>query len=906
MEEQINLNNLHLDLLIAPQIQEDALFLEEATKRAKFVMKDLDLSKTSLVKEELEALTKDSAETKMPRDEYLKRAWASIQQKRQKEEGNNRAGSVSLYELQRYNDPNIKFTPNADMEEIYAAAHPATFSRAVAKAYETGKATLFYGLNNTIQNIKRLGSGELPSLFGNEEAKGMADAFLKAETENPLYYSKDDGAVKRFALDTVAASGSVVSSIVDGLASSALVTLAGSAVGSPEIGLAGLASKVKNAYQFKKAIKGMRTASEQLTRARKIKGLSDLGRTALTTHLTITGEASLQAELNKRDFLEKALEEYKTKNGVQASGKDLEDIHAAASQVENSTYGLNMVLVGASTLMQFPALMKGKVTNTFSAGSLFKIVDGKAVAKSIKSIVAKDFFVSGLSEGGEEYFQSVVDSSTQSYFKKKLNKENRNYLEEFLKSTFQPEEGAFREFLIGAVLGGGTSLIKNIPASLKAKEQRSLLLEGFNLNTEKVVEYLRTEIDTNKKLQSTDDPKEIDNIIDEKISNIAKVSYEMGTDENRRAYLEDLKKLSIENLQEELGIEVTEAERDTLIDNMLEQFDFTIQTMRDVNTVFRVNPLEEKWLNRAYKKLMNNTTGTKMGLSNQLFSTFKNIYVDAILKNKSLGTRLTELQDEISLHTTIDGTDLIVSIPNLFSTILSDPSNLQKSIDSFITQLQESATLPSTIKGGKVLFDASTKKLIEKLEKLDSTNIYTKLATILQHYKVSEDSAEKIKEYISTYNSKKLFENEIEGFNTPSEQRKIFNEIQQYLEYVVNTLEEDEAKIKEKEDLKAAKATGQPTAKATTKAQTTPTKPAAAKTATAKTPPKKGDTAKSTKAVETQVNKVRNAKTNNKMATQNKEKVESLDANSIAEATTAGRTGSSATFLNAFKNKVEC
>lgn len=50
MEERINLNDLEIEWLVQPTLQEDALFLDDAIKQANPVMQNLDLSRTSLIK----------------------------------------------------------------------------------------------------------------------------------------------------------------------------------------------------------------------------------------------------------------------------------------------------------------------------------------------------------------------------------------------------------------------------------------------------------------------------------------------------------------------------------------------------------------------------------------------------------------------------------------------------------------------------------------------------------------------------------------------------------------------------------------------------------------------------------------------------------------------------------------
>lgn len=815
MEERIDLNELSLQLLLDPAKIDPTHGLIDnvmkANKDAFSRMKILDLSKTVLTKNNLEK----AINPELTDDQKLDLAVLAVERERTEElRKSNRLpiGEVSTYELQRYNDPNILYNPNVDMEEVYAAAHPASLGKAVQKAYHTGKSTLLYGLENTINNIKRIASLEMPSLFGNEEAKGMANAFLNAEMDYPMYYSKEDGELKKLALDLVAASGSMISSVIDGLASSALISLVGSAVGAPELGLVGLASKIKTAANFKKAIKGMNQAANTLATARQMKGLSQMGRTGLTTFLSITGEAALQAELNKRDFLDKSIQDFRTKNGRLPSDKEITEIKNVASQVENSTYGQNLILVGASTLLQLPALMKGKVTNSFNPNSLFKVVNGKATPRSLKKLVGKEFATDFFSEAGEEYFQSVIDSATQEYFKKKLDGDTRNYMESFLKSTIEvANKGGLREALIGGLLGGGMSLVKTLPSAYKAKDQRSKAIDSFNKNTETVLDYLRNDAFTNKKMNSLSNPRDLNEVMDEKVVNIAKTSKKLGVEENRRSYIESLKSIPLDEFKDELGIteEITESFKNGIIDDMLTTFDHTIDVMRSADMVFNVNPVvNEKWFDRAWKTVSNKTAGTKYDYANVLYHNLKDIYVDAVIKNKTLDKRLEAIRSEVELGLDVDGLPFSPKVDDLFNKILSDPNDLTKSIKDYESYLKDQAALPDTLENGKVLYTGSNKKLAEKLDNLEDKNVYSKLVTILQHFRMSEDSADNIREYIQTYNAKKLFEDEIDDLSNHSKQRDKYKEIAEYYDFIYKGVEkqqQEDEKLKKEAEKKAAK-----------------------------------------------------------------------------------------------------
>ena len=312
-------------------------------------------------------------------------------------------------------------------------------------------AGLIYGITAAIGNQK------FSSLYDNEWSKMMDAASERMETYMPHYYTEAerrdplslssvftgnffwDKIIKNLGFSagtavSVLATGGVLEAlnlskglVMAGKAAQALeATEAGIAEGR---GIASMINSLKNVSvsgvnKFGSVLEGLGTVS---TGAKYSK--ANLG---ISSFLSSTGESSIESYQNKKEFENRSIEEFTTKNGRAPEGAELEEIRAAADHVGNFTFGLNMALLTTTNYIQMPKIFgstysgeKKAINDAIFRDGLWKSAlptspFGKALYGTYKG--ASLFF--NTAEAFEEGAQYAVQTGTNNFFSKKNNRDN--------------------------------------------------------------------------------------------------------------------------------------------------------------------------------------------------------------------------------------------------------------------------------------------------------------------------------------------------------------------------------------------------------------------------------------------------------------------------------------------------
>jgi len=585
-------------------------------------------------------------------------------------------GMTSFADVNKYNDLNIPDLIGVDQEELYAQVYPTNTSRKLNLAISIGTHQFAYGL-------KRLGS-QLASLAtgngfddSNVAAANLADSFL--ESNIPLYYSENDTEWNKFTGEFAAGAGSVLGSIVEGVVTTAALSI-GTALATGGVGAAGgLGSglartgvNIKNALKSVKTLRDIRKLQKavQLTShnaatASRLGAGTTFSQNLLSTIITTNSEAALQAELNKRDFLDKAIKKLSA-DGKEITQEQYDKLEKQAEFLQDNTYRANMSLVGFSNYIQLGSILKGKTFLRANQSSKLTTVmeNGKIVAKpKSKWWLAKDVAQNSLLEGLEEYWQTGIDKVYQESYLNQLEKSDSSFIEELgrgfsgLADAVTDLDPLFtdpnrrKEFILGAALGGSTNVVLEAAPEL-AKEKISgtnkKLAADFNerseaLDPEEIISTVAQEhINrlTEQHLYKKGIERQIENNSQRALNDltvaIALDSYEMGLDEARRDYISQMKKLDYDNFASIVKPETYSTEiQEEVVNDMLTVFDNTIALKKAQETLFPNNPyfkslnIRQRFANRSPFSAIPGVGG----------------YVDGVLKNTINQTPKEEYKD---------------------------------------------------------------------------------------------------------------------------------------------------------------------------------------------------------------------------------------------------------------------
>ena len=230
-----------------------------------------------------------------------------------------------------------------------------------------------------------------------------------------------------------------------------------------------------------------------------------------------TAEANAEALQGYRRIKEDLIQEYKDNNrGEHPTGEALAEIEDRAAQGGNVRFGMNVLTLGISNMIQFPRLLNGAMNA--EKGSLLKeinevVVDktGAATAKAGEKYVAKSALSSTkqkalnavasklgvvqLSEGAEEGMQYAIEQGIHEY--EMMAKDPRamgaieNIFSEGLGKTFNSKEG-MESIMLGVLTGGLMNTVTNFGKSGKIKKSTNEFLDQVNNKAPQLKDVIAT------------------------------------------------------------------------------------------------------------------------------------------------------------------------------------------------------------------------------------------------------------------------------------------------------------------------------------------------------------------------------------------------------------------------------
>jgi hypothetical protein len=199
--------------------------------------------------------------------------------------------------------------------------------------------------------------------------------------------------------------------------------------------------------------------------------IANNGQRTLTSVMGTFGEASIESLQKSNEFRDNAIAEFRRQNGIDPTGRDLDDINAFAEKAGNYVWGMNTVLLSATNYIQLPKILGSsrKVEKAFINDLTQKGLGKEFIEQLPKTRFGKivdttkglgRFFIQP-SESFEEGMQFAIASGVDDYF-------NRAY-------TNKEDLGTFLETVSGAM---GNVFGEGIDKTLTTKEGIESLLIG--------------------------------------------------------------------------------------------------------------------------------------------------------------------------------------------------------------------------------------------------------------------------------------------------------------------------------------------------------------------------------------------------------------------------------------------
>lgn len=576
-------------------------------------------------------------------------------------------GEYSYEDSRLFQDPSIKFQPGADMESIYAEAHPFSWGDAFDKAWDTLRINAFASYAEFYAGVKEgITEGDVNKIFNNSKSKEIADLtdtleqirpqFRTAdERENPLSFRNWDSTIKSI----IPSLGFAGAGIVDAATIPIVTSLAGGLLTLPEGGVGGAAAGfglglAKSAQTLKNTVTGLWQFSKNLNSVSKTVGAV---RAAATTANALNAarlvgsglffansEAALQGELNKRE----AQKELQDKH-FKATGKYLsdEELDKQTLDVQKMTYLLNLPLLTASAAFQMPNLLRGKLGPALIESLPVKLINKELKAKNVGLFLTKEWAKESLSEGFEEVAQGAIDNIARDYYAGNANKSFINSLKNGTYKTLM-DEGTPVEFL-GGFLTGGAMNLTTFGHYNKTKKGVDYVIKEFNSSTNELVNNFSRTSRTHLQLRDAlkaGDVETIKKINRNNLLDIIETGRYLGSIDAKREIISDISKMDITEFNKYTGLNVNQATKEAYTTDLLNEFDRINSLLNKRDAAFAYNPYSnDKWFKQRVEDLSNKTGQKADKIAAKLYEDSKRIIGRVMAHNEEIGLELDNLEN---------------------------------------------------------------------------------------------------------------------------------------------------------------------------------------------------------------------------------------------------------------------
>lgn len=598
-----------------------------------------------------------------------------------------------IEEEKRYSNPYLQFNPNplggVDTEDIYGEFQGGgeqlwnSLVKTGATAL-TSFASSFSTFGDSIDAIR----GGKP--FDEDSVLGKTQGWLRElENEYPNYYTEWErehpylsalpfsGGFTNFWGDKVLKN---VGFTVGSLASSLLVD---SGIELATGGGATPASFILAANQIKTALAPLKNAFRSLSKVSTLNKVDDLMGVARvgegineglkgmnqaynlkkalqfagTTYFAAQGESMIegyqQYYQTKADLYKQELDK------VTLTPDKIGEIEKTAQEVGNITTALNLPIVMASNLLQFPTIFGGKnILKQFDSPFLevvkkegLTVVNNysrkQAWVNTMKEIT-KDF----VSEGGEEGYQTFVGNSVHDYYLDKFNGTANSTLSQYLAKQLPKQvnnEQFWESFVIGGLAGGLMGAYSPIKTNLFGKERTDKAVQALQPIYDRFNSAVKDYVHFTENLEFSGDEKAVDQFQANHKALFSTVhdSLKFGIYDNFQDNINDLKYLPVEEYNKLFGTEYTEQEKLNQLNFIQKESTKIKSDLTEVNKFFQKNPFDSPYVTKRLQDLYKVDQTQAKNIQSKLFEDYKELTAYNISRLRNTRGKINEIETEL-------------------------------------------------------------------------------------------------------------------------------------------------------------------------------------------------------------------------------------------------------------------
>lgn len=597
-------------------------------------------------------------------------------------------------EERRYSNPYLQFNPNplggADTEDIYANFQGSgeqlwnSLVKTGATAL-TSFASSFSSFGDSIDAIR----GGKP--FDEDSVLGKTQGWLtELEDKYPNYYTEWErdhpfqsalpfsGGFTNFWGDKVLKNvGFTVGSLAASLLVDSGIELATGGTATP-------ATFILAANQIKQALSPLKNAFRSLSKVAALNKVDDLMGVARvgeginnglkgmnqaynikrglqfagTTYFAAQGESMIEGY---QQYFQTKADLYKQEldRGTLTLDK-IGQIEETAQEVGNITTALNLPVVMASNLLQFPMIFGGKnILKQFDSPFLEVVQkEGLSVVNNYSRKQAwvntmKEMTKDFVTEGGEEGYQHFIGNSVHDYYVDKFNGTAISTLSEYLgkqlPKTIQDEK-FWESFVIGGLAGGLMGGIHPIKTNLiGAKDRADKAVQALQPVYERFNSTVKDYVHFAENLELSGDKNAVDQFqaVHKALYSTVHDSLKFGIYDNFQDSLEDLKSLPVEEYNKLFGTEFSEQQKLDQIGSTQRESWKIKSDLTEVNKFFQKNPFDSPYTLKRLQDLYKVDQTQAKSIQAKLFEDYKELTAYNISRLRNTRNKIGEIETEL-------------------------------------------------------------------------------------------------------------------------------------------------------------------------------------------------------------------------------------------------------------------
>ncbi|MBK8156437.1 MAG: hypothetical protein IPK55_10810 [Streptococcus sp.] len=380
------------------------------------------------------------------------------------------------------------------------------------------------------------------------------------------------------------------------------------------------------------------------------KGLQFAG----VTYFAAQGEAMIEGYQNyyqtRADLYKQELDK-----GTLTADK-IAEIEDTAQEVANTTTALNLPVIMASNLLQFPVIFGGRnILKQFSSPFLevvnkegLTVVNNytrkQAYLKTLKEL-GKDF----LTEGGEEGYQYYIGDSIHDYYLDKFNdtatNSLSNYLYEQLPNTVKDEK-FWESFIIGGIAGGLMGGYHSVKTNF-ANERTNRAVENLKPTFERFNSTVKDFVHFAENVEQSNTTDEFQSAHKALFSTVHD-SLKYGIYDNFRDNIEDLRNLEVEEYNKLFGTEFNEQQKINHLNSIQNESARIKDDLTQVNKFFSKNPFDSPYVAQRLKDIYKvDQTKIEEGIQRRLFEDYKELTAYNISRLRNTRDQLSNIEQQL-------------------------------------------------------------------------------------------------------------------------------------------------------------------------------------------------------------------------------------------------------------------